>query len=397
MNTKALIKKFKSKSLILRPKTLNFLKNNWPELSTPENLEFMEKLVQMSSKYLQEKGSRTNIVEEEVARIIFSEISRQTDPSGDYEKIDEESSDPFQKIQPKKNHIQTELGMRFKKLKNSVVLATNFQQVEMFSRLEAHPFNERGEGRYEVEDSSQKSDLGDLTGELKNMINRREKAEKSDTGLGRARYEFENSSKGERDLEPEEDEAMSRGMSWRGVELVYNVLDNPNSHKSFLKSRYNALLHHLKLSYNFGLSNHHTVAGRESIASDYQNEILFTEMNRFFDTQYEELSIQEIFKKMKTGKKRVLSEIGSVFGVSGQKSLVGFINEKKNQFWLEGPYSEVLLDLVYCRKSYGYIMKGMWVCVTGVLKNGKFVVFEVSLPNTGMILDDNAMEEVESQ
>jgi hypothetical protein len=90
----------------------------------------------------------------------------------------------------------------------------------------------------------------------------------------------------------------------------------------------------------------------------------------------------------------VLSEIGSVFGVKKQKSIFGFLNEKKGMYFLESSFIEIKLDFTYCRNSYGYIMKGSFVAATGVLKGTKFVVFEIVVPQSGFFLESRLKQRI---
>lgn len=389
MNTKFLIKKFKSKSLILRPNTLKFLKENWPPLSQSQHKPFMEKVATLSLKYLQDKGAENNIVDVEVVKAIFSEISRTGQAEHNQSQPIQEETNNDRNLKPDAVKFQTEQKMKFKKLRSSLVLISNFQTQDLFNPKQGHPFTDRTRPRYAVVEPSQRSQIDDFSGQLSDLLQQRAKRNTQGTGtLG-----FGNNQQKNTECH-QQDEALSRGMTWKGIQVVHSILENPNTHKDFLKLQYRGLLHSLKSSFNFDIKNHFVVEARDDISADYQNQIIHTEMDRFFHNYIDPVGIGEIFKSLKLKQPQTLSEIGSVFGISQQKSLVGFLNEKKNQFFLEGPFSEVQLDLVYCRNCYGYFIKGSFICVTGILKNNKFVVFEASMPNTAMILDEQTLERV---
>lgn len=177
------------------------------------------------------------------------------------------------------------------------------------------------------------------------------------------------------------------GINLNGVNCLYGLLTNPPSKQKFLNEKYDFLKYSLHNSCLFRVENSYSVPFCQSNIAEFQGKIQFTEMNRIFFSNYCKQDRHTLLVLLEEQAPFPLSEIGSVFGIKNQKSLIGFINEKNGVFYLESPEMEVKLDLVYCRFSHGYIMKGSFVAVTGVLRGTKFTVFEMVIPQSGFFLE----------
>lgn len=177
------------------------------------------------------------------------------------------------------------------------------------------------------------------------------------------------------------------GIGLSGANCLYGLLTNAQTKRRFLAQKYALLAQALGRSLLFAVDNSYVVPPGLSNVTEYQDKVQFEEMRRIFHANYQTYSRDALLVLLEDRAPFRLSEVGSVFGVKAQKSLFGFLNEKKEVFYLESPSLEVKLDLAYCRFSHGFIMKGDFVAVTGVLRGTKFVVFEMVVPQSGFFLD----------
>ena len=192
-------------------------------------------------------------------------------------------------------------------------------------------------------------------------------------------------------------EKMDVGINKNGANYLFGIINNNNEKMAFLKQKYKLLTYTLKNSILYEIDNSYFIPPHMSNMHEYKNQVLFYEMNRIFGFNYQKQSIKSLYSMVERKTPFVLSEIGSVFGIKNQKSLFGFLNEKNDMYYLESANVEVKLDFTFCRNSFGYIVKGGFVAVTGVLKGTKFVVFEIVLPQSGFFLSDSVKNEIKKR
>jgi hypothetical protein len=181
-------------------------------------------------------------------------------------------------------------------------------------------------------------------------------------------------------------------ITMNGANFLFKILNNKSAKKNFIKEKYKLLMHTLNNSLLYELDNAYSIPRHQSNIDEYQDRIIFQEMNRIFYSNYQQQNKDSLLALLNNKDTFVLSEIGSVFGVKKQKSLFGFLKKEKEIFYLYNPFTKVKLDLVYCGHSYGYIMDGSFVAVTGIIRGSKFIVYEMVIPQSGFFLDQELKE-----